>query len=93
MPLKARFGTLLGITHGGVEVYSCDYQIGTCCCCLWDIAFKSKLKGTFLGFPYQCVELARRYLVINHRVTFESIPMAYDIFDLKSVRVSDQFPK
>ena len=36
------------------------------------------------------MELARRYLVINHDVTFDSIPMAYDIFGLRHVqRVSD----
>ena len=36
------------------------------------------------------MELARRYLLINHGVIFDSIPMAYDIFKLKSVRkVSD----
>ena len=39
---------------------------------------------------WQCVELARRYLLVNHGVVFDSIPMAYDIMDLKSVRrVSD----
>ena len=46
--------------------------------------------GIYTGYRYQCVELARRYLIVNHGVTFESIPMAYDIFQLKFVkRVED----
>jgi glutathionylspermidine amidase/synthetase len=39
-----------------------------------------------IALPSQCVELARRYLVANRGVVFDSIPMAYDIFNLKSVR-------
>jgi len=39
---------------------------------------------------WQCVELGRRYLLVNYGVVFDSIPMAYDIFDLKTVlRVKD----
>lgn len=39
------------------------------------------------------MELARRYLVVNHGITFASIPMAYDIFALRAAhRVSDGTP-
>ena len=34
------------------------------------------------GYKYQCVEFARRYLIHTYNVTFPSIPMAYQIFDL-----------
>ena len=88
-PVAAEFGTLLGITHGGVQVFSCDYDsiMDKAICTRSDFQSSSD-DGTFFGFKWQCVELARRYLVINHGVTFESIPMAYDIFDLKNVKAS-----
>ena len=34
------------------------------------------------GLKWQCVELARRYLLITKEITFPSIPNAYDIFEL-----------
>ena len=87
-PPAAPFATVLGITNGGVEVFSCDYDSITDRSLLGNrAAFETFLNGVSTGFKYQCVELARRYLIINHGVTFESIPMAYDIFDLKSVKV------
>jgi glutathionylspermidine amidase/synthetase len=38
--------------------------------------------GIYTGIEWQCVELARRYLIIRHHITFPSIPNAYDIFSL-----------
>jgi hypothetical protein len=34
----------------------------------------------------QCVELSRRYLILRHGLTFDSIGMAYEIFDLPHAR-------
>ena len=88
-PVTAEFGTLLGTTHGGVQVFSCDYDSIKDKTGLQNRSdFQSSLNDTFFGFKWQCVELARRYLVLNYGVTFESIPMAFDIFDLKSVKAS-----
>ena len=71
-----------------MEVFSCDYDSIADRALLQDRAsFKASWQGAMTGFKYQCVELARRYLIINHGVTFDSIPMAFDIFDLKSVQV------
>lgn len=81
---RAVFGTVLGIKHG-VEVYSCNYKsvlsAGTS---HW--GFHHRHAGHFTGVRYQCVELARRYLIATRGITFESIPMAYDIFDLPHAR-------
>ncbi|KDO18332.1 hypothetical protein SPRG_21714 [Saprolegnia parasitica CBS 223.65] len=80
------FGTLLGITDGGVHVYCCDYTT------LSDDAranrddFKSVHNGITTGYKWQCVELGRRYLLVNFGVVFDNIAMAYDIFRLKNVR-------
>ena len=47
-------------------------------------------EGVFFGYKWQCVEFARRWLVLNKKVTFQSIPMAYHIFQLPNViRLSD----
>jgi glutathionylspermidine amidase/synthetase len=86
-----RFGTILGITDGGVHVYCCDYDT-------LDPSEKNKededfynvYNGVTTGYKWQCVELGRRYLLVNHGVVFDNVPMAYDIFRLKHVRrVSD----
>ena len=84
------FGTLLGKTDGGVEVFSCNYA--TVDKSQWEHLswFEKKVLDVFTGFKWQCVELARRYLLINFGVVFENIPMAFQIFYLKSVtRVKD----
>ena len=41
--------------------------------------------GIYTGIKYQCVELARRYLVIKHDLIFDQVPNAYDIFALRSI--------
>ena len=38
-----------------------------------------------MGYKWQCVELARRWLYVNRGYVFDDIAMAYDIFRLKSV--------
>lgn len=42
-------------------------------------------RGIYTGIRYQCVELARRYLIIKHDLIFEQVPNAYDIFALRSI--------
>jgi glutathionylspermidine amidase/synthetase len=87
---EAPFGTLLG-THSpsNVEVYSSNYK--TVDPGQWEDPsfFESRLDGIYCGYKWQCVELARRYLLITSRLVFDSIPMAYDIFNLKCVRNVD----
>ncbi|KAI8800986.1 bifunctional glutathionylspermidine amidase/glutathionylspermidine synthetase [Cladochytrium replicatum] len=91
----APFGTVLGITDGDVEVYSCNYKTVDPRKWLDRAWFEHYVDNQYCGFKWQCVELARRYLLLNRGITFDSIPMAYDIFRLKTVtRVSDgqKFP-
>jgi glutathionylspermidine amidase/synthetase len=85
--LPAKFGTVLGMGPGNVPVYSSDYDSA-------DIrelpnrqAYRSEIDGVFMGHKWQCVELARRYLYLNHGYIFDDIAMAYDIFRLRSVRL------
>jgi len=40
------------------------------------------INNIYTGLKWQCVEFARRYLIINYNITFDSIDNAYNIFDL-----------
>ncbi|OQR95202.1 bifunctional glutathionylspermidine amidase/glutathionylspermidine synthetase [Thraustotheca clavata] len=71
---RCPFGTLLGICEN-VNVYSCW---NSSCPKRGQVHFH---EGVFTGLQWQCVELARRYLVVLHNVTFSSIRFAYQLFD------------
>ncbi|OQR96401.1 bifunctional glutathionylspermidine amidase/glutathionylspermidine synthetase [Achlya hypogyna] len=82
----APFGTRIGVTMGPTDVYSCDnpveddpnfYPEGT-----------DDSNGTYTGLKWQCVELARRFLFINHGLLFASVDGAVDIFNLTSIAVA-----
>jgi len=40
------------------------------------------INGIFTGIRWQCVEFARRYLIINYGLTFKQIENAHEIFKL-----------
>ena len=40
------------------------------------------VNNIYTGERWQCVEFARRYLIINYNITFDSVENAYNIFDL-----------
>lgn len=80
-----KFGTLLGVAPGNVNVYSSNYD---------DIdkqefhsrqSLRNYVDGIFMGYKWQCVEFARRWMYLNKGYVFNDIAMAYDIFKLKSV--------
>jgi hypothetical protein len=64
------FGGVLGVTDGGVDVYSCDYKTAPS-----GTEYDNYVGGVYTGYKFQCVELARRYLLINHGVVFDSVFM------------------
>ena len=41
-------------------------------------------KKIFTGLKWQCVEYARRYLILSNNITFGDIDSAYQIYDLKT---------
>lgn len=87
----ARFGTLLGLAPGNVPVYSSHYPSAEKSLHEDRRAFRSYVDGIFMGYKWQCVELARRWLYINRGYVFEDVAMAYDIFEVRHVRrVSDR---
>ncbi|TMN95348.1 bifunctional glutathionylspermidine amidase/synthase [Pseudoalteromonas sp. S558] len=85
------FGTLLGYALGNVAVYSSDYDTADEGTYPNRSAYRSYLDGIYMGYKWQCVEFARRWMYLNHGYIFDDIAMAYDIFELRSVRdVSSQ---
>ena len=84
---KARFGTKLGDGPGNVPVYSSDYPSASKEELPEREAYRSYVDGHFMGYKWQCVELARRWLYVNKGYVFDDIAMAYDIFRLRDVSV------
>lgn len=79
------FGTLLGYGPGGVAIYSSDYN-------KIDSKdedsrnFRHYVNDEYMGYKWQCVEFARRYLYLNHGLVFTDVSMAYEIFSLRFLR-------
>ena len=88
----AKFGALLGMAPGGVPIYSSDYDSADEREYPTRQSYQSYIDGVFMGYKWQCVEFARRWLYLNKGYIFEDIPMAYDIFDLRHVRPPREMP-
>ncbi len=72
------FGELLGEAPSGVEAYSnCSNQ-----CVNPEPQFIDK---TFTGIKWQCVEYARRWLLVNKKVVYGDVDIAEDIWNLEFV--------
>ncbi|MCB1684685.1 MAG: glutathionylspermidine synthase family protein, partial [Pseudomonadales bacterium] len=82
----APFGTLLGIAPGGVEVYSSDYDTADDRLLPSRSAYRNYLDGIYMGYKWQCVEFARRWMYLNNGWIFDDVAMAYEIFRLRSIR-------
>lgn len=81
------FGHILGYAPGNVAAYSSDYDSVDREQLPDRHAFRHYLQGVYTGYKWQCVEFARRWLLLNKGYVFDDIAMAYDIFKLDSVRV------
>ncbi len=80
------FGSLLGVAPGNVEVYSSDYNSASNENYPTRGSFRSYHDGVYMGYKWQCVEFARRWMYINKGYIFDDVAMAYDIFELRNVR-------
>ena len=88
-----KFGTLLGYSTGDVAIYSSHYPS-------IDPAeypdrenFAHYIDDIYMGYKWQCVEFARRWLYINRGYVFGDVAMAYDIFKLDHVIVTESGKK
>lgn len=80
------FGTLLGYAPGGVAIYSSNYSSIPDLGERDDISFRSYIHNEYMGYKWQCVEFARRFLYLNYGVVFTDVGMAYEIFTLRFLR-------
>lgn len=80
------FGTLLGYAPGKVAAYSSDYETANAADYPNRSAFRSYYDGIYMGYKWQCVEFARRWMYLNFGYIFDDVAMAYDIFALRTVR-------
>lgn len=76
----APFGTLLGYAPGGVAIYSSDYDSLENADRLDDSSFRHYLDKEYMGYKWQCVEFARRFLYLNYGTILTDVRMAYEIF-------------
>jgi len=81
------FGATIGIAAGGVPAYSSDYDQVDPQQYPNRHAFRNYVDGVYTGYKWQCVEFARRWLLINCGYVFDDVAMAYDIFRLPHVTV------
>lgn len=83
---KQPFGVVLGHAPGNVPAHSSDYDSALKSDYPSRKSFRSYHDGIYMGYKWQCVEFARRWLYVNFGYIFDDVAMAYDIFDLRNVR-------
>ncbi|MCI0506824.1 MAG: CHAP domain-containing protein [Gammaproteobacteria bacterium] len=81
---KAPYGEILGVGSGNVPAYS---NCNAAC-----VVFSpNKEEGTYTGIQWQCVEYARRWLLVNKGVVYGDVDIAADIWALDYVtRIKDK---
>ncbi len=82
----AKFGTVIGMAPGNVPVYSCDYDSADEAELPDRHSYRNYVDGIYMGHKWQCVEFARRWMYINQGLLFDDVAMAYEIFELTTVR-------
>jgi len=71
---KSPYGKMLGKSPRGIEAYSnCQSD-----CVIFE---PNKWNGTYTGIKWQCVEYARRWLLVNTGAVYGDVDIAADIWD------------
>lgn len=71
---KSPYGKMLGKSPRGIEAYS-NCQSG---CVIFE---PNNWNGTYTGIKWQCVEYARRWLLVNTGAVYGDVDIAADIWD------------
>ncbi|MGB7930671.1 MAG: CHAP domain-containing protein [Gammaproteobacteria bacterium] len=71
---KSPYGKILGSSPRGIEAYS-NCQSG---CVIFE---PNQWNGTYTGIKWQCVEYARRWLLVNTGTVYGDVDIAADIWD------------
>lgn len=85
---KTGYGEVLGVGPGDVPAYS---NCNSGCVVFSPNFFPDKQSGNYTGIKWQCVEYARRWLLVNKGVVYGDVDIAADIWGLDFVtRVKDK---
>jgi glutathionylspermidine amidase/synthetase len=89
------FGKPIGIDKNYVVAFSSDENTNpnTDNYSFLHIESHDNTLKVFCGIKYQCVEYVRRWLIINHKITFEQIDMAYQLFTHDRIKFHNIFTK
>jgi len=85
-PGHAKFGSILGIAPGNVPSFSSDYDTVDETELPDRHSYRNYIDGIFMGHKWQCVEFVRRWLYLNNGHIIDEVAMAYEIFELSSIR-------
>jgi len=77
---------VLGLAPGGVPAYSSDYATVDESLLPDRHSYRHYVDGVYMGYKWQCVEFARRWTYLDRGLLFDDVGMAYEIFDLTSIR-------
>jgi glutathionylspermidine amidase/synthetase len=77
------FGQIQGKTKNGIIIYSCYNPTSH---------HNNYINDIYSGIRWQCVEFARRYLIVIRNITFNNIDNAYQIFDLGHFKTLNNDP-
>ena len=64
--------TICGITHNNIIGYCNNNSLS-----------KNYINNIYTGQKWQCIEFIRRYFIIIHNLTFQSVHNAYDMINIK----------
>lgn len=83
------YGKVLGVSKRGIKSYSnCSSK-----CVIFD---PNKVNGTYTGIKWQCVEYARRWLLVNKGAVYGDVDIASDIWDkitfLTEIKTNKKIP-
>lgn len=68
------YGKVLGVSKRGIQAFSnCNSR-----CVIYEPNY---LEGTYTGIKWQCVEYARRWLLVNRNAVYGDVDIAADIWD------------
>lgn len=80
-----KFGYIAGINSNVPAYINCDCKHSNTGVSILSKEISGLNNDIQVGYKWQCVEYARRWLIINYGIYFESISCAYQIFDIKNV--------
>ena len=78
--IKKNYGDIIG-TFNGVQSYSNSNN---------KMSVANYYNNIYTGIKWECVEYVRRYLIINHNITFSSVDSAFQIAEVQFMTLNGE---